>query len=289
MWSDIDYLETYRDFTHDPVRFWDLPAFINDLHANKSMHYVPIIDAGVARRPWGNYSAYLDGSKAGAFIKIGDEEFIGQVWPNDAVFPDWLVEAGQTFWKNGLTSMHNEMAFDGLWEDMNEASNFCDGVCYQSQQPETSVVSKLKYVPGDRLFPQHAVSLDAVHGDGQLELDTHNLLGFSEVRTTAAWYADRKERPFIISRSTFAGQGKFGSHWLGDNQANETHMGEQVIGIMMMNLFGIPVSGADICGFGGNTTAELCARWTVVGSFSPFSRNHNGFGFMSQEPYTYQF
>jgi alpha-glucosidase (family GH31 glycosyl hydrolase) len=98
------------------------------------------------------------------------------------------------------------MAFDGLWQDMNEASNFCDGVCYQSQQPAISVVSKLRYVPGDATFPSHAVSLDAMHANGQLEVDAHNLFGFSEVRTTSDWYTQtRNERPFIISRSTFAG------------------------------------------------------------------------------------
>lgn len=66
-------------------------------------------------------------------------------------------------------------------------------------------------------------------------------------------------------------------------------MGRQVTGIMLMNMFGIPVSGADICGFGGNTNPELCARWTVVGSFSPFSRNHNAYGSASQEPYVFNF
>lgn len=55
-------------------------------------------------------------------------------------------------------------------------------------------------------------------------------------------------------------------------------MGWSVTGNMMMNIFGLAFVGADICGFGENTNAELCARWTVVGSFYPFARNHNSVG-----------
>jgi len=60
-WSDIDYLDTYRDFTYDKNRFADLPDFINSLHDN-NMYWVPILDAGVAMRPWGDYDSYNTGN-----------------------------------------------------------------------------------------------------------------------------------------------------------------------------------------------------------------------------------
>lgn len=65
-------------------------------------------------------------------------------------------------------------------------------------------------------------------------------------------------------------------------------MGYSVYGILAMNMFGIPHVGADICGFNGDTNPELCAKWHMVGATYSFSRNHNSYGQMSQEPYVFK-
>ena len=64
-------------------------------------------------------------------------------------------------------------------------------------------------------------------------------------------------------------------------------MGFSVTGIMMHNVIGIPLAGSDICGFIGDTNADLCTRWYQVGAFYPFSRNHNNLNQIPQEPYRF--
>jgi alpha-glucosidase (family GH31 glycosyl hydrolase) len=98
-WSDIDWMNNYQDFTHDPINFAALPEFVNDLHT-KDMHYIPIIDAGLAKR--NDYEAYTDGVNSNVFIQVSvngqNEVFTGQVWPNDAAFPDFFAENTAGWW-----------------------------------------------------------------------------------------------------------------------------------------------------------------------------------------------
>lgn len=67
------------------------------------------------------------------YIKANSENsnpFIGYVWPMEAVYPDWFNPNTQSWWLSNLVSLYNKIHFDGLWLDMNEADNFCNGACF---------------------------------------------------------------------------------------------------------------------------------------------------------------
>jgi alpha-glucosidase (family GH31 glycosyl hydrolase) len=49
LWSDIDYMDRYRDFTYDKEgAYKDLDDFVTNKLQQNDRHYVPIIDAGIA-------------------------------------------------------------------------------------------------------------------------------------------------------------------------------------------------------------------------------------------------
>ncbi|KAM6146785.1 sucrase-isomaltase, intestinal-like [Phoenicopterus ruber ruber] len=283
---DIDYMERRLDFTYDKVNYAGLPEYLQQLK-REGMHNVVILDPFITKdEEPGTYRPYDLGEEMGVWVKNSDgvTPAVGKAWPpGDSVFPDYTNPRTAEWWAQMCLEFKDVLDYDGIWIDMNEPSNFLEG-----QYPGCAVndINNPPYVPdiSDRSLAQKTLCPDSKTYLGD-HYNTHSLFGWSQTAPTfhAAQQATGK-RAFVLSRSTFVGSGKHGGHWLGDNFSRWKDMHQSIIGILEFNLFGIPYIGADICGFNYNTTYELCLRWMQLGSFYPFSRNHNAVGNMEQDP-----
>lgn len=306
MWTDIEYMDAYKDFTVDPVNY-PLPKvqeFIKKLHSNHQQ-YILIIDPAISRNE--SYPAYVDGLQKDVFLKNPDgSNYIGQVWPGYTAFPDWFAPNTQSWWTKHISDFLADVPIDGIWIDMNEPASFCVGSCgsnltghpplpWEDSTYKPDVPQQFKE-PNYSIHNFHGnlsiktVSTEAVHYGGLTEFQVHNLYGHMEAIVTRNSMLEIQptKRPFILGRSTFTGSGAVEGHWTGDNASTWLDLVRSISGVLSLQLFGIPYTGADICGFGGDTTEELCLRWMQLGSLYPFARNHNAIHKIAQEPYQWK-
>ena len=105
----------------------------------------------------------------------------------------------------------NNLELDGIWLDMNEATNFCDGYCITDERPKNSLRNKPYYVPGSRDLENESLGVDGVHYANKkfsnkanlTEYDVHNTFSLMQVRATATYLINKGLRPYVLSRSNF--------------------------------------------------------------------------------------
>ena len=266
VYLDIDYQDRNRPFTVDSKTFPNFPGLVADL---RKQHFklVNITDLHIAHVANQGYAPYDSGHAGDHFVKKPDgSEFVGVVWPGPAVFPDFTRAQTREWWG----SLYQEFVKDGVagfWNDMNEPSVF-DG-------------------------PDKTMPLDTVHRIEEPGFTTrtathseiHNIVGLENARATYERLLKLRpdERPFVLTRATYAGGQRYGFTWTGDNAATWNHLRLATQMVLNLGISGIPFVGADVGGFNGSPSSELLTRWVELAAFSPFYRDHSEKGSLPHE------
>ncbi len=256
---DIHYMDAYKLFTWDKDRFPDPKGMIDSL---KTMGFKTtlIVDPGIKVEK--KYPSYESGNAQGVFLKYPDgQNYTGQVWPGWCNFPDFTSEKGRGWWKKEMKN-YTDIGVAGIWNDMNEIATWGQAM------------------PNNVLFNYD--------GHPTTHLKGHNVFGMQMARSSyEATRSALQKRPFILSRSGYAGMQRYTALWTGDNRAEDEHMLAGVRLLGSLGLSGIPFSGMDIGGFTGNPTTGLYTRWIQLGAFTPYFRNHTALNTKSAEPWSF--
>ncbi|KEF59765.1 alpha-glucosidase [Exophiala aquamarina CBS 119918] len=270
-----------------------------------------MVDPAVAYQ---DYAAFNDGKDI--FMKTSNGSvFAGVVWPGITAWPDFFNPGSQIYWNHHFCNypckdpggFAKENDFPPKPPPVRNGSaivleGFPAGFQPPSQRKrQESSLGKHMVLSGRELIdPPYKIrnaagglsnkTLDTelVHDNGLVEYDTHNLYGMMMSSASREALLQRRpgERPLVITRSTFLGAGRHVGHWCGDNVASWAQYEISISSMLNFpSVFQTPMVGSDVCGFSGNTTETLCARWMMLGAFQSFYPNYNELGSIGQEAY----
>jgi alpha-glucosidase len=257
---DADYQQDYQPFRVNKERFPDMPALAASL-AKQNIELTASVYPGVAIDS--TYHSYVDGLKKDVFVKYADGSlFKTEIAPVKCFLPDYTNPKARAWWKDKMKWLPDN-GIHGYWNDMNEPA--LGG----------------SYLPDNLLFDFDGRKANA--------LEAKNVYGFQMARSSyeAALQNSPARRPFILTRSAFAGVQRYSAVWSGDNTATDEGMLSSILLNNQMGLSGISFCGHDVGGFIGDGSKDLYKRWIQVGVFSPFCRNHKGCGGPAGEPWAY--
>ena len=268
---DIDYMRGYRVFTWSPKRFSNPAGLIKDL-SEAGFKTVTIVDPGVKYEPEADYEVFDQGVEKDCFVRKADGKlFHGYVWPDKAVFPDFLRPEVRDWWGDWHKTL-TDIGVAGIWNDMNEPA--------LDDRPFGDPGNKI-WFPFDA--PQGPKDEQTTHWE------VHNLYGLSMAQASFQGLEKLRanKRSFVLTRSGFAGVQRWSSVWMGDNQSLWEHLEMSLPMLSNMGLSGVAFVGCDIGGFAGNATAEMFARWMQVGMLYPLMRGHSAMSTARHEPWVF--
>jgi len=268
VYLDIGFQEQNRPFTVDPVGFPDFPGMVARLK-QMNLKLVVITDLHIDNLPNQNYAPYDTGIAQNQFVHNPDGSvYTGIVWPGPAVFPDFTRTATRAWWGTLYTQfVHDGVA--GFWNDMNEPSVF-------NTRKKTMPLDIVHRIASDSFTPRSAT-----------HAEIHNVYGMENSRAT--YDGLRKlspdERPFVLTRASYAGGQRYAATWTGDDSSTWNHLRMTAPMLKNLGLSGFSFVGADVGGFAGTPTPELLTRWLEVAAFHPIDRDHTDSGTGDQEPW----
>jgi alpha-glucosidase len=267
LWLDIDFQYKNRPFTVDPDRFPDFPGLVHEL-SGENFHLITITDLHIPYLPGQNYAPYETGKAGDNFVKRNGQDYIGPVWPGPSVFPDFTRQQTRAWWG----TLYKDFAADGVsgfWNDMNEPAVF--------------------------VYPGKTMPLDATHRIDEpgfsprtaLHAEIHNIYGMENSRATHDGILALRpnERPFVMTRASFAGGQRYAVTWTGDNSSTWNHLRQTTPQLLNLGLSGFSLAGADVGGFAGSPSPDLLTRWLVLAAFQPIDRDHAVKGSRPHEPW----
>ena len=256
LYFDIDYLDQLRAFTWNPAAFPD-PAWMNMLLKSWGFHSVNIMEP-VYRTDDPNYDSLADQN---FFLTgPGGEPLVNEIWYGEVSWLDFSKTVVREWYKDALKTFIGSYAIDGVWNDLNEpAQNFMPEAIYDFDgQPRSDVEARNLYA-----LLQAKASFEA-----QLELRPN-------------------QRPWIFSRSGFAGFHRYGANWGGDANSSFESLLTNVETSASMGVSGQPFFGHDIGGFLGSPSSELFLRWLTFSAYTPLFRNHAANTSARREPWAF--
>jgi alpha-glucosidase len=261
LWLDIDFQKNNMPFTVDPERFPNFPQMVQNLAADQ-FHLVVITDLHIARQPGIGYDPYDSGVAGDHFLKMSDgSTYVGTVWPGPAVFPEFTQQRSLTWW-GSLYKPFIAEGVAGFWNDMNEPAVFN---------------TPTKTMPDD---VQHRIDMPGFLKRTTDHREIHNVYGMlnSEGTYDGMLAARPNERPFVMTRASFAGGQRYAVTWTGDNSSTWNHLRMTTPQLMNLGLSGFSMAGADVGGFAGSPPADLLTKWLEVSAFQPIDRDHSAKG-----------